>query len=136
LYESRFNFLPARLLPRRKRVCAGSGISAYHRFRQEESIKKVLFAILLLAPVVGWAEKSDSADYTIDVQVQSSRLAVYFGDVTRGPSVNSWRQGLSTIIGGKKYELLGPSKGTHLLRAGNYMAKILSRKAEARTNIP
>ena len=93
-------------------------------------MKKALLVILLLAPLFAWAEKPNPTDYTTDIHVQSSRLVMYYGDVTQGSSVNSWTQDLSAVIGGKKYELLGSIKGTYLLRVGSYKAKILKEETK------
>lgn len=88
-------------------------------------MKKVLIALLLIGPSLGWAEKPkpNPADFTIAVHVQSSHLVEFCGDSTNGNSVCSWQQKLSVLIDGKKYELQSGSK-IELLHVGDYKAKI------------
>ncbi|MGA2671657.1 MAG: hypothetical protein ABSE99_00405 [Terracidiphilus sp.] len=95
-------------------------------------MKKLLFAILLLAPALAWAEKPapSPADYTIAVHVQASRLTVDCGDVTNGTSICRWTQHLSVLIDGKKYELNSSIKNADLLRVGDYKAKLLKEETK------
>ena len=84
-------------------------------------MKKVLFAILLMAPMAAWATKPTPgpADFTITVHVQSSEIIV---DCSGGGCSNA--QQLSVVIDGKKYELLSNSVG-YVLRVGDYKARIV-----------
>jgi len=92
----------------------------------EEAMKKILVALVFLASTWAWAEKAPNpADYTIAIHVQTSRVVQICGDVTLGSNVCSWDQHLSVLINGKKFELVGNSRGLVLLRAGDYKAKIL-----------
>jgi hypothetical protein len=88
-------------------------------------MKKSLFALLLLAPVLAWA-KPKPADYTITVHVQSSHMS-YECDSTLaiGHPDCGKRQHLNVIIDGKKYELDGGQRD-YLLRVGDYKAKVLA----------
>ena len=80
-------------------------------------MKKILIAILLIAPALSWADKPkpNPVDYTVAVHVQSSRLLQFCGD--------GMRQDLSVAIDGRKHELQAWFKG-ELLRVGDYKAKI------------
>ena len=76
--------------------------------RLEETMKKILFVILLMASAMAWAEKAPNpADYTTVVHVQSSHLV----DVCRGSSnmvrCGKTRQRLDVVINGKKSLLSG-----------------------------
>ena len=95
----------------------------------EKTMKRVIFAILLIAPTLALAQKPNPADYTIAVHVQSSRLVEFCTDVTRGSNICIWEQQLSVTIDSKKYELQsGNAKA--LLRVGDYKAKIIEDKSE------
>ncbi len=85
-------------------------------------MKKALFVLLLLAPALAWATKptASSADYTIAVHVQSSRITL---DCSGG--LCNWTQELTVLIGGKKYELYAGSVQMDVLRVGNYNARII-----------
>jgi hypothetical protein len=93
------------------------------KFRpSEKTLKKMILAILLLAPVLACAEKkldTNPADYPVVVHVQSSR----FVDVCGGPQC-AWVLHLWVVIDGKKYELSENKTRTDLLRVGDYKAKI------------
>ncbi|MGB9409000.1 MAG: hypothetical protein WCA89_15805 [Terracidiphilus sp.] len=96
-------------------------------------MKKVLLAILFLAPTLAWAAKPKPADYTIAVHVQSSQLAAVCHD--------SWgmsnpgglgkaahcgtKQHLKAVIDGKKYELDSKDELIGLLLTGDYKARML-----------
>jgi hypothetical protein len=84
-------------------------------------MKKVLIAILLLAPALACAEKKTApnpAEYTITVHVQSSVLIHRF----EVPS-----QHLKVIIGGKHYELEAITS-PEVLPVGDYAARLSQDK--------
>jgi hypothetical protein len=87
-------------------------------------MKRLLFAILLTASTLAWAEKAPNpADYTTVVHVQSSHLV----DVCRGSSnlvrCGKTQQRLNVVINGKKYELNSKDDSDFVLRTGDYKAK-------------
>jgi hypothetical protein len=89
-------------------------------------MKKVLIALLLLAPALSWAgkPKPNPADYTITVHVQSSFLTKECaGDCPMLPGI----QHLIVVIDGKKYELDGAPEHPGVLRVGDYKAKLLKQ---------
>jgi hypothetical protein len=82
-------------------------------------VKKIALVILLLASGLAWAgTEPNPAEYTVSVNVSSSRLVV------EGHSINSQQQ-LSAVIDGKKYELLSEIATNTLLALGNYKAKLV-----------
>ena len=92
-------------------------------------MKRMLLLVLLMLPALGWTEKPapNSADYTLAVHVQASRVALDCSDVTGGSNVCFWNQHLNVTIDGKKYEMVGnrARKSVYLLRLGDYKAKVL-----------
>jgi hypothetical protein len=94
-------------------------------------MKKLALILVTLMPFLGWAERSksppktDPAEYTVQVHVQSSKLV----DVCRGGEC-SWVQHLFVVIDGKKYELSENATRTDLMRIGDYQAKILDNETE------
>ncbi len=92
-------------------------------------MKKGLFALLILAPVLALAEKPapNPADYAVAVHLQASRIALDCGDVTGGSSVCTWEHHLKVTIDGKKYELtsIHRLKSVFVLHVGDYKAKVL-----------
>lgn len=97
-------------------------------------MKKVLIALLFMLPMMTWAEKPNPADYTLKVQVQSSRIALDCDRVTTGSNLCVWQQHLSVLVDGKKFELKGPTTSRKIysypgpmsvLRTGEYQAKEL-----------
>jgi hypothetical protein len=82
----------------------------------------ILFAFLLLSPNLARAEKPkpNSADYTIDIHVQSSRLVMECG----GGVGCRLMSHLNVVINGKKLELSAGLSREDLLRVGDYKAKI------------
>lgn len=93
-------------------------------------MKKVIFAIFLIAPALTLAQKPDPAGYTIAVHVRSSRLVEICSTVTGGSNICGWQQQLSVTIGGKKYELQSGAFVKALLRVGDYKAKISEDKSQ------
>jgi hypothetical protein len=89
-------------------------------------MKDVLIALLFFAPSLALAQKTDagSADYTIAVHVQSSRLVNTCGSAMKGSNCG-WSQQLIVMIEGKKYEIEEQRSRVDLLRAGDYKAKIV-----------
>lgn len=96
-------------------------------------MKKFLIALLLMMPMMAWAEKPNPADYTVKVQVQHSRIALDCDKVSSGSSICAWQQHLTVLIDGKKIELMGPTTSKkiytlpgpmNVLRAGEYAAKV------------
>jgi hypothetical protein len=85
---------------------------------------------MLVTPAfaVGQKQPPNPADYTVTVNVQSSRLIQQCTDVTNGNSVCVWTQQLTTLIDGKKYELSGRVKVPNLLRVGDIHVSHLSRE--------
>jgi hypothetical protein len=90
----------------------------------EETMKKILFVILLLMPLTAWA-KPKPADYTITVHVQSSHMNYECDTLVFGHPDCGKRQHLNVIIDGKKYELDGGQRD-YLLHVGDYKAKVLT----------
>jgi len=92
-------------------------------------MKKILIALMLLTPALTCAAKPapNPADYTITVHVLSSHVV--------GLNIGSsdryiWRQHLTVLIDGKKFELDGESSDLELLRLGDYKAKILKDESK------
>ncbi len=85
-------------------------------------MKKLLFTLLLLMPALVCQAKEkpapNPADYTVSVHVQSSRL-VYEDRFAR------YKQDLTVLIDGKKYDLYDSEYHNDLLRVGDYKAKIV-----------
>ncbi len=84
-------------------------------------MKKVIFAILFMLPVMAYAEKKpvqNTSDYTIAVHVQSSEALLGLGN-----------QQLNVIIGGKHYELEANTYAK-VLPVGDYMARISQDKID------
>jgi hypothetical protein len=92
----------------------------------EESMKKILIAMLLFTPSLAVAQKAapGSAEYTIAVHVQGSQLVNVCGSDSKGSSCG-WMQKLTVTIDGKKYEIEDGSERRDLLHTGDYKAKIL-----------
>jgi hypothetical protein len=90
-------------------------------------MKKVMLALLLLAPSLACAEKSqpNPADYTIKVHIKSSRL-VYIGSGTNTQAVED----LMVQIDGKTYELTNAASRNSVLRLGDYQAKTIKVKGQ------
>jgi hypothetical protein len=87
----------------------------------EETMKKVLIAILLMAPALACAEKKplpDAANYTVTVHVQSSQVVYTDGNIA---------QHLDVAIDGKKYELQA-LPAAQVLPVGDYKARISKEK--------
>lgn len=84
-------------------------------------MKKVLIAILLMAPALACAEKKplpDAANYTVTVHVQSSQVVYTDGNIA---------QHLDVAIDGKKYELQA-LPAAQVLPVGDYKARISKEK--------
>lgn len=80
---------------------------------------KITVTLLLFAAALAWAGTDPGAgEYTIDVHVTSSRMAML------GAS-NTYVQRLDVLIAGKKYELDSVRLSNALLAPGDYKAKIL-----------
>lgn len=96
-------------------------------------MKKAIFAILLMVPVLAWA-KPKPADYTLTVHVQSSRMVLacdmFLDHVGCGKSLH-----LNVVIDGKKYEL-DAGDYDYLLRLGDYKAKLLPDDSSDGENPP
>jgi len=90
-------------------------------------MKKVVLALLLIAPSLANAEKAapNPADYTIKVHIKSSRL-IYIGSGTDTQVVED----LMVLIAGKTYELTNAAPRNSVLRLGNYQAKIIEVKGQ------
>ena len=86
-------------------------------------MKKAIFAALLFAPVFGWAAPS-SSEYSVSVQVQSSRLILRCEPAGFAPYCQHM-QYFTAIIDGKKLELDSTQTTNSLLRVGTYMAKVV-----------
>jgi hypothetical protein len=87
----------------------------------EKAMKKVIFAILFMLPVMACAEKKpvqNTSDYTIAVHVQSSEAFL-----------GSGMQQLNVIIAGKHYELEAYANAK-VLPVGDYMARISQDKID------
>ncbi|MGD0508927.1 MAG: hypothetical protein ABSA27_14085 [Terriglobales bacterium] len=77
-------------------------------------MKKIVLAILLLFSASAWAGgEPNPADYTVNVHVRSSSIAV------------GGRQDLNVVIDGKNYELLCECAPGTLLALGDYKAKLV-----------
>ena len=89
-------------------------------------MKKILFAIMLMTPVLGSAEtpKLNPADYTVAVHVQASQLVTVCHDFMNR-TICEIKQHLSVAIDGKKYELNSKDNGNFVLRTGDYKARLL-----------
>ncbi len=84
-------------------------------------MKKVIFAILFMLPVMVCAEKKpvqNTSDYTITVHVQSSQVIDRY---------DTPKQLLDVVIDGKKYELEA-WPAIDVLPVGDYKAKIFQEK--------
>jgi hypothetical protein len=92
-------------------------------------MKKVVLALLLLAPSLASAEKAavNPADYTIKVHIKSSRL-IYIGSGTNTQAVED----LMVLIAGKSYELTNAAPRNSVLRLGDYPAKIVEVKGQTK----
>ena len=86
-------------------------------------MKKITLAVLLLLSAFAWAQSANSAGYTINVHVSSSRMIVVGRAIVH-------QQELNVVIDGKKYELLSGAESS-LLALGEYKAKLV--KDEHRT---
>ncbi len=82
-------------------------------------MKKVAFVVLVFCSALAWAgSEPNPADYTISVQVSSSRVN------SRGLIR------LKVILDGKKYELEGIDAESSLLVPGDYKARTLPLKVK------
>ncbi len=90
-------------------------------------MKKVVLALLLIAPSLACAQKTPpkAADYTIKVHVKSSRL-IYIGSGTNTQALED----LMVLIGGKTYELTNAAQRNSVLRLGDYQAKTIKVKGQ------
>ena len=90
-------------------------------------MKKVVLALLLLAPSMATAEKiaANPADYIIKVHIKSSRL-IYIGSGTNTQALED----LMVLIGGKTYELTNAAQRNSVLRLGDYQAKTITVKGQ------
>jgi hypothetical protein len=89
--------------------------------KPEETMKRVLIAILFMAPALACAEKKplpDAANYTVTVHVQSSQVIETMGNLA---------QRLDVLIDGKKYELQA-LPAAQVLPVGGYKARIAKDK--------
>ena len=95
-------------------------------------MKRIMVALLFLAPTLAWAEKAPNpADYATVIHVQSSRLVSMcsenWGFLNSGGLGKAARCGikqqLNVVIHGKKYELNSKDDVTAVLRTGDYNAK-------------
>jgi len=76
-------------------------------------VKKITFAILLLASLFAWAgAEPNPAEYTVNVHVSSSSIA-------------AGRQELGVVIDGKNYSLTSGIGLSGLLALGDYKAKLV-----------
>jgi hypothetical protein len=93
----------------------------------EEAMKKVLFAILFLAPALAWA-KPHPEDYPIVVHVQSSRLVMECRSVlTMGRTLCTQNLYLNVQIGGKAFGFKAAGDDyQYVLHTGDYKAKMLN----------
>jgi hypothetical protein len=101
--------------------CSGASaiLQAISADKNEEIVKKITLAILLLVSVLALAGADPNpADYTINVHVSSSRL------VAEGRS-NAYLQRLNVVIAGKKYELESGFPVNAMLEIGDYKAKLI-----------
>ncbi len=95
-------------------------------------MKKILVALLFLAPASMWAEKAPNpADFTTTVHVQASRLVNIctqnYGFLNSGgPGIATrcgFKQQLNVVINGKKFELISKDDTALVFRSGEYKAK-------------
>ena len=92
-------------------------------------MKKTLFVILLLAPVLCCAAKvQKSAEYTVAVHVYSSSLVSICNNTMGSPGCKL-RQHLNVVIDGKKYEMNSKDFADGALRTGDYKAMLLPEEA-------
>lgn len=85
---------------------------------------KFLFAILLFTPALAWAGSPNTAEYTIDVHMQSSRLILRCEPMGFSPYCQHM-QYIVAIIDGKKVELDSTLRTSALLKIGYYKARIV-----------
>lgn len=81
-------------------------------------MKKLTVAILLLSAFAWAGANHDPAEYTINVHVSASRIAVEGKSIAR-------RQELTVVIDGKKYELESVLFPNALMALGDYKAKLV-----------
>ena len=87
--------------------------------RNEENLKKMALAVLLLFSALAWAgAEPNPADYALTVHVSSARV--------NGRGLIR----LKVIIDGKKYELEGLDAESSLLMPGDYIAKAVAVKVK------
>ncbi|MGA9672621.1 MAG: hypothetical protein WBQ94_25620 [Terracidiphilus sp.] len=91
-------------------------------------MKNFAFALLvasLMAAAPGWAEKPapNAAEYTVAIQVQSSRLTTICGS-----GLCNQFQSLSVTIEGKRYELTSKRMVMDVLRVGDFKAKMIKEE--------
>ena len=93
-------------------------------------MKRIMIALLFLAPTLAWAEKAPNpADYTTVVHVQSSRLVsvctnyvIVLG--SGGQELNCHNlQHLNVVVNGKRFELSSKVEINAVFRTGDYKAK-------------
>lgn len=100
---------------RRELATPGLMLQSLSPAENEESVKKIILAALLLLSAHAWAGGNpDPAQYTINVHVSSSQI-----DIERGYQV------LNVVINGKKYELGSELRISKLLALGDYKAKLV-----------
>lgn len=87
-------------------------------------MKKILLAVLLLAPALCRAQSPKPADYPIAVHVQSSQLATVCHDAFADTDCG-FSQHLAVVIDGKKYILNSKDFRNAMLNLGDYKAKKL-----------
>lgn len=88
-------------------------------------MRKFLFAIVLLVPVLCWAAP-DASGYNVAIHVQSSCLVTGIRSV-------EWDH-LKVVIEGKKYELEA-QKPFELLHVGDYKAKVVRDETKTPYNL-
>jgi hypothetical protein len=92
-------------------------------------MKNVLWVVLILAATAARAEKGkpNPAEYTVDIQVQSSRMEPVCDDVTNVTHTCYWMQDLGVTLAGKRFDLRGNlmPKNPYVLKLGDYKAKVV-----------
>ena len=92
-------------------------------------MKYAFLAVILATTTATFAfseKPTDSADYTVDVHVQSSRITTLCL-----PQGCTTEQHLIVLIGTKKFDLKKLGYQMNLIRVGNYKAKILKDETPA-----
>jgi len=101
-------------------------------------MKKILFAFMLIAPVLGSAEtpKPNAADYTIAAHVQSSQLVTVCHDDLRGRAACGFKQHLTVVMDGRKLEVNSKDDCFAVLKTGDYKARLLGGPQQAPVDSP